>query len=95
VLGEEALVEENSVFYGGYVNRRLSRTYGEDCLTLSVEFKKVFMDERTGEPRPKILDDLADQFDRIVRKLGDKVGAPVLDPPEPPTTVGSYEFDTA
>jgi hypothetical protein len=95
VLGEEALVEENSVFYGGYLNRRLSRVYGEDCLTFSVEFKKVFMDERTGEPHSKVHADLADQFDRIVHELADRVGAPALDPPETPPTVGSYEFDTA
>jgi N-formylglutamate amidohydrolase len=93
VLGEEALVEENSVFYGGYVNRRLSRKYGEDCLTLSVEFKKVFMDERTGQAHPKVLADLADQFDRIVHELGRRLGAPVLEEPEPPSTVGSYPRD--
>jgi N-formylglutamate amidohydrolase len=91
VLGEEALVEENSVFYGGYLNRRLSRTYGEDCLTLSVEFKKVFMDEATGDPHAKTLEDLARQFDTIVQELGEEVGAPVLSDPETPTTVGSYE----
>jgi N-formylglutamate amidohydrolase len=89
VLGEEALVEENSVFYGGYLNRRLSRTYGEDCLTLSVEFKKVFMDERTGEAHEDVLDDLLDQFDDVVRRLADRVDAPALDEPRDPVTVGS------
>lgn len=95
VLGEEALVEENSVFTGGYLNRRLSRTYGEDCLTLSVEFKKVFMDERTGHRHEKVFDDLADQFDHLVRELGDKLGAPVLDEPKTPPTVGSLDPDQA
>jgi len=90
VLGEEALVEENSVFYGGYLNRRLSRTYGSDCLTLSVEFKKVFMHEQTGQPHPKVLDDLLDQFHGIVGDLGARLGAPTLAEPEPVETVGSY-----
>lgn len=89
VLGEECLVEENSVFYGGYLNRRLSRTYGTDCLTLSVEYKKVFMDERTGEPHDDVLEDLLDQFDDALRDLADQVDAPVQDKPVDPVTVGS------
>lgn len=29
---------ENAVFHGGYLNRRLSRTYGPRCLSVSAEF---------------------------------------------------------
>ncbi len=93
VLGEPALVEENSVFSGGYLNRRLSRTYGSDCLTLSIEFKKVFMDEATGEAHTKVLEDLLDQFHSIVHELGAKIGAPTLEDPQGPATVGSYAPD--
>lgn len=89
LLGEQCLVEENSVFYGGYLNRRLSRTYGSDCLTLSVEYKKVFMDEHTGDVRNEALLDLLKQFDENIRGLGAKLGAPVLDAPHTPETVGS------
>lgn len=88
VLDEPCQVEENGAFYGGYVNRRLARTYGTDCLPLSVEFKKIFMDERTGEVDQPVLDDLLEQFDRIVHRLGERVEAPVLDTPREPETVG-------
>lgn len=90
VLGEEALVEENSVFYGGFLNRRLSRTYSDDCLTFSIEFKKVFMDEHTGDPKPDVLDDLLQQFHAIVHELGERLGAPTANPPQSTRTVGSY-----
>lgn len=89
VQGEACLVEENSVFHGGYLNRRLSRTYGPDCITLSVEYKKVFMDENTGKVDNEILLDLLGQFDETIRALGARLGAPVLEAPHTPETIGS------
>ncbi len=89
VDGEECLVEENSVFYGGYLNRRLSRTYGADCITLSVEYKKVYMDENTGRVHNEILLDLLNQFDDVVQELGTRLEAPVRESPRTPRTIGS------
>lgn len=77
VQGEECLVEENGVFYGGYVNRRLAHLYGKKVTTLSIEYKKVYMDENTGEVYRDVLDDLVAQMDTSIRDLADRLGAPV------------------
>lgn len=79
VLGEDCLVEENGVFYGGYLNRRLSHLFGPRAITLSVEYKKVYMDERTGRIHQKVLDDLVQQMDDSIRRLAESLEAPVLD----------------
>ncbi len=84
VLGEECLVEENGVFYGGYLNRRLAHLYGSKVLTLSVEYKKVYMDERTGKVIPEILDDLVRQMNDTIRELAARLDAPIRDRPELP-----------
>ena len=77
VLGEDALVQENGVFYGGYLNRRLSHLYGPRVITLSVEYKKVYMDERTGEIYEDVVRDLADQMDETIRELAEELAAPI------------------
>jgi N-formylglutamate amidohydrolase len=84
VLGEECTFGENDVFYGGYINRRMSRTYGPRCITVSVEFKKVFMDERAGELHEEILDDLVRQMNALVHDLGEELGQPVRRPAKVP-----------
>ncbi len=75
--GEEALIEENGVFYGGYLNRRLAHLFGPRAITLSVEYKKVYMDERTGEVFEPILEDLVSQMDDTMKGLADKLGVPI------------------
>jgi N-formylglutamate amidohydrolase len=77
VGGEPCLVEENGVFYGGYLNRRLSHLYGPKVLTLSIEYKKVYMDEATGALHDDILNGLVAQMDETIRALADRLGAPV------------------
>lgn len=84
VDGETVSFGESEVFYGGYINRRLSRFYGPRVVTLSVEFQKIFMDERTGEPHDDVLDELVDRFDDLVDDLAGMLDAPVRDPPEVP-----------
>lgn len=79
VEGEEALIEENGVFYGGYLNRRLAHLFGSRVITFSVEYKKVYMDERTGEVHEPILEDLVSQMDDTIHGLADKLGVPVRD----------------
>ncbi len=75
VLGEACMVQENGVFYGGYLNRRLSHLFGPKVVTLSVEYKKVYMDENTGEVFEDVLADLVAQMDESIRALGDHLGA--------------------
>lgn len=88
VLGEECMVEENGVFYGGYLNRRLAHLYQHRCITLSVEYKKVYMDERTGEVHEDVLLDLVAQMDDTIRDLGAHLGVPVRDKPLLPALRG-------
>ncbi len=84
LLGEEMQVQENGVFYGGYLNRRLSHLYGPKVITLSVEYKKVYMDERTGEIFEDALEDLVRQMNDTIHGLADEFALPVRDRPEIP-----------
>lgn len=84
VEGDEALVEENGVFYGGYLNRRLAHLFGNKVTTLSVEYKKVYMNENTGEMYQPILDDLVAQMDDCIESMADRIGAPIRDRRELP-----------
>lgn len=84
LLGEQILVEENTAFKGGYLNRRLARQYGPRCITLSVEYKKVFMDEREARILEHALADLVGQFNTTIRALAERLDAPVLDEPRVP-----------
>lgn len=79
VLGEAAMVQENGVFYGGYLNRRLSHLFGPRVITLSVEYKKVYMDEQTGTVHRAILDDLVGQMDDTIRALAHRLDVPVAE----------------
>ena len=59
-------ISENEIFLGGYLSRHLSRIYHERLLVLALEYKKIFMDEWTGELYPDILDKLASDFNSSV-----------------------------
>jgi hypothetical protein len=62
-------VAENQVFLGGYLSRRLSKTWQDKVLVLAIEFKKIFMDEWTGEVYQDILDKLVQVFDKAAGNL--------------------------
>ena len=51
--GRRLDVRENIKFKGGYFGEWLFRRYGEKICPLSIEFKKFFMDEWSGEPFSK------------------------------------------
>ena len=63
-------VAENEVFPGGYLSRRLSKKWFDNILVLALEYKKIFMDEWTGQVYREILDELVQGFrtatDRLV-----------------------------
>ncbi len=46
-------VRENVKFKGGYFGQWLFEKYGDNICPISIEFKKFFMDEWTGEPFEK------------------------------------------
>ena len=63
-------VRENIKFTGGYFSRWLYERYGDRVCPIAVEFKKIFMDEWTGEPFAdeinKLEDALRSTIDGIV-----------------------------
>jgi N-formylglutamate deformylase len=54
-LGRHLDVRENIKFRGGYFPRWIHETFAGVGCVLSIEFKKFFMDEWTGEPDPQQL----------------------------------------
>jgi N-formylglutamate amidohydrolase len=51
-------VRENIKFKGGYFGKWLYDNYGSRVCPISIEFKKIFMDEWTGEPDLTMIEDL-------------------------------------
>jgi len=59
-------ISENEIFFGGYLSRHLSRIYHEQLLVLAIEYKKIFMNEWTGELYQDVLDKLIRDFNTAV-----------------------------
>ncbi|MBS3740580.1 MAG: N-formylglutamate amidohydrolase [Candidatus Cloacimonetes bacterium] len=49
-MGKRLHVVENSIFPGGNFPYQISNKFPQKCCILSLEFKKFFMNEKTGEP---------------------------------------------
>lgn len=47
--GNSLDVGENVKFQGGHFSRWINQRYGENACAIAIEFKKIFMDEWTGE----------------------------------------------
>jgi len=62
-------VAENEIFLGGYLSRRLSKVWYNNILVLALEYKKIFMDEWTGEVYKETLDQLVQDFRLASEKL--------------------------
>ncbi|MFH1728786.1 MAG: N-formylglutamate amidohydrolase [Pseudomonadota bacterium] len=43
------VVAENKIFMGGYMSQWIHKNFPNNCCSISIEFKKIFMDEWTGE----------------------------------------------
>ena len=69
--GHSLRVSENEAFPGGYLTRKYARTHNQEVLVLAIEYKKIFMNEWTGELYPSKLKILVDNLmltkDRILR----------------------------
>jgi N-formylglutamate amidohydrolase len=85
VEGERLSVEENGVFGGGYLNQRLSRQFGPKCITLSIEYKKVYMDERADTVQQEVLEGLVEQFHETIRGFARRIDAPLRARPAVPS----------
>ncbi len=51
-------VRENIKFKGGQFSRWIHQTFPDSACSISVEFKKFFMDEWTGKPDPRQLEEI-------------------------------------
>lgn len=69
--GRSLDVRENIKFKGGYFGQWLYERYGEKICPISIEFKKFFMDELSGEPYKKDV--------QLIAALMESSGQPVLD----------------
>lgn len=49
-------VAENEIFPGGYLTRKYAASHNQQVLVLAIEYKKIFMDELTGELFPHKLE---------------------------------------
>jgi N-formylglutamate deformylase len=71
--GRHLDVRENVKFKGGYFGKWLYEQYGNKICPISIEFKKFFMDEWTGEGNEKdinlVLQMLASSTQPVLRKL--------------------------
>ncbi|WP_439880868.1 N-formylglutamate amidohydrolase [Pontibacter sp. MBLB2868] len=70
-MGRHLDVRENVKFEGGYFMRWIHDTFGDSACVMSIEFKKFFMDEWTGEPD--------DQQIQEIRKALEQTTRPVLE----------------
>ena len=67
--GYPVRVAENEVFRGGYLAKRLSKAYPDRLLVLSLEYKKIFMDEVTGVLYNREFEVLTQCFNNVVHKI--------------------------
>jgi hypothetical protein len=73
VGGRKIRAAENEVFRGGYLARKLCASHHNKLAVFAVEFKKIFMDEWSGEINLSILGELKDQVSAV---LADFAGRP-------------------
>ncbi|WP_200763957.1 N-formylglutamate amidohydrolase [Nitrosophilus alvini] len=64
-FGKYLDVRENIKFYGGYFARWSHENFGPNVCVLSLEFKKIFMDEWTGEADFEKIEEIS----RLVKSL--------------------------
>jgi hypothetical protein len=64
--GRMITVAENEVFRGGFLARRLSALHHDNLAVFAIEFKKIFMDEWSGEFNLPVFEELLEQFGDVV-----------------------------
>jgi hypothetical protein len=64
IHGHTLRITENEIYLGGYLSRHLSRIYPDRLLVLAIEYKKIFMDEWSGELYGDFLNKLIRDFKR-------------------------------
>ena len=69
INGYPIRIAENDIFKGGYMAKRLSKNHYNRLLVIALEYKKIFMDELTGELFKDELEKLIFDFSIAVKKL--------------------------
>jgi N-formylglutamate deformylase len=67
INGRLISVAENEIFKGGYLAKRLCTQHHDRLVLFAIEFKKIFMDEWSGEFYQPIFEELVDKFSRAVK----------------------------
>ena len=67
--GRQLRIAENELFPGGYLTRKYSKLYPDKVLVLALEYKKIFMDEWTGELNEVLLEKLISSFIQAVLEI--------------------------
>ena len=62
-------VRENIKFKGGYFGKWQYMNYGSRVCPISIEYKKIFMDEWTGEPDMAMIEDLRTHLEMAAHKV--------------------------
>ena len=98
ILGEPLDVRENVKFKGAELCRWVHERYPETGCALAIEFKKVYMDEWTGEPDREVIADLAGALGRTAAKLDEALAARGQQPAAPvrgsnPLSAGDRAID--
>ncbi len=57
-MGRNVDIRENIKFRGGYFPRWIHEKFPNNVCSLSIEFRKFFMDEWTGEPYPDVIEEI-------------------------------------
>ncbi len=55
-MGSPIDIRENIKFKGGHLSQHINKKYGDKGATLSIEYRKDFMDEWTGIPNPQAIE---------------------------------------
>jgi N-formylglutamate deformylase len=74
VAGRTLDVRENVRFGGAHLVRWIHERYPDSGCALALEFKKVFMDEWTGEPDEEHIAELGRALLAVVSRLRDRIG---------------------
>lgn len=68
-MGRQLDVRENIKFEGGYFMRWIHENFPESACVLSIEFKKFFMDEWSGEPDHRQLQEIKNALTHTIKPV--------------------------
>jgi len=69
INGRSISVAENEIFKGGYLAKRFCTQHHDRLVVFAIEFKKIFMDEWSGEFYQPIFEELVDKFSLTVKNF--------------------------